>query len=153
MARNVILAFGLMVVLMLTGCASNDAGSSNTSQIQEENYEEVNGEEEIRLETVVDYFKKQGLEVGEVTMKAFEMMGAVDGFGIDVEGEQIELYLFDPETANEETLANLEDARSVGKFSMSGFSFSVIMNGNILLTRYGEHSEKDRILEVFKQFN
>jgi|GEM_PF-1508892 Copper amine oxidase N-terminal domain. len=104
------------------------------------------------LSDVVTYLKNNGFEIGEVKPKAYSMMGAVDGFGLIVNNEQIELYLFDPSTASQEILKNLESARSIGKFSMSGFTFPVIMNGNIMLTRYETHPDKDKIVAAFKNF-
>ena len=75
------------------------------------------------LANVVKHFKSNGLETGEVIGKAYDMVGAVEGFGIIVDGEQIELYRIDPKTATEETKQNLESARSIGVYNMSGFSF------------------------------
>ena len=42
------------------------------------------------LANVVKHFKSNGLETGEVIGKAYDMVGAVEGFGIIVDGEQIE---------------------------------------------------------------
>ncbi len=98
------------------------------------------------------YFKQQGFSVGKITAKVYQMMGAVDGFGIEVQGQQIELYLFDPATASQETLDQLKDAETIGKFSFSGISVPVVKNGNIILTRFDDHPEKDRILAAFRSF-
>lgn len=104
------------------------------------------------LGDLVEHFKSNGFETGEVIGKAYSMMGAVEGFGIMINGEQIEFYRFDIKTTDEETKKNLETARTAGVYSMSGMSFSAIMNGNMMLVRYEDHPEKDKIIEVFKNY-
>lgn len=134
--KRALLISVLLVTLLLNAC-----GSSTSTPTEKRG-----------LADVVDYFRAQGLEVGEVVTKAYGMIGAVDGFGIYIEGDEVELYLFDPKRADEKTLNNLEDARRIGKFSAIGFSFPVLMNGNIMLTRYDEHPNKQRITRLFAAF-
>ena len=62
------------------------------------------------------------------------------------------LYHIDPETATEETKQNLESARSLGVYSMSGMSFPVVVNGDVILARLDEHPEKDKIIEIFNNY-
>jgi len=111
------------------------------------------------LGELVDYFAASGLEVGERQMKAYGMLGAAAGFGIEVEGDEIELYLFDPDTADEETLEYLEIARDSGKFKFVGMNMEipVVINGYIMLTglEFGSayvHPARDMIVEIFKDF-
>ncbi len=112
------------------------------------------------LDDLVDYLAEHGLEIGERTMKAYGMLDAVAGFGLMVEGDEIELYLFDPETAGETTLEYLYEARETGKFifeEMGGMEIPVVINGYIMLTglEYGtvyQHPEKDLIVEIFNSF-
>ena len=145
----------LCSIFIIAGCSSTDNEPQSNSAPEEKTQETVQNEvskKTIGLADVVQYFKDQGLSVGDVSTKAYDMMGAVDGFGLDVGGNQVELYMFDPEKANEETLKNLDDAEKIGKFSAMGFSFPVVKNGNILLAGYEEHPEKDKIIEMFKSF-
>ncbi len=148
--KKILLISVILAAMLLSACGAPTSGP--TTQLAPAKQEPTLTPKPVTLTDVVRYFKEQGLEVGEIVTKAFSMMGAVDGFGIYIEGEQIELYLFDPETADDETLRNLQDAQSIGKFSAFGFSFPVVMNGDIMLTRYDEHTQKDRIIKIFKQF-
>ncbi len=111
------------------------------------------------LDDLVEYFADNGLEIGERQMKAYGMLGAIAGFGLIVEGDEIELYLFDPETASEETMEYLEAARETGKFNFKemGMEIPVVLNGYIMLTglefgTFYEHPEKDLIVEIFQSF-
>jgi hypothetical protein len=104
------------------------------------------------LSDVVTYFKSQGYQVGEVSTKAFQMLGAKDGFGITINGKPIELYQFDPNSTNADAQKNLKDAQTIGKVSMSGFSIPVISNGDFVLMHYSDHPDKDKIIETFKSF-
>ncbi len=112
------------------------------------------------LDELVEYWAEHSLEIGERTMKAYGMLGAVAGFGLMVEGDEIEVYLFDPETAYEKTLEYLYEARETGKFvfeEMGGMEIPVVINGYIMLTglEYGtfyKHPEKDLIVEIFNSF-
>lgn len=146
---KVVLLFVLLSgLILITGCGATDKSVNKDEVKQETNIPKEKG-----LADVVQYFKSQGFKVGEVKTKAFDMLGAIDGFGIDVDGEQIELYIFDPNKANDETKKNLDDAEKIGKFSAFGMSIPVIKNGNIILMRYSEHSNKEKIIQTFKNFN
>ena len=115
--------------------------------------------EEGILNEVVEHFRNNSLDVGETYMKAYKMMGAVAGFGLEVEGGEVELYLFDPATAAAETVKSLEEARNTGKFWFSAMEMEipVVINNSILLTglEYGtfyEHPAKNAIIEIFLDF-
>lgn len=152
-----IFALALMLVgVVAVGCGGEGDGNGDLPENQE-NGNKQNGDEQPgsageTLDDVVEHFRGQGLAIGEKIFKVYDMIGAIDGFGIEVEGEEIELYMFDPAAADSETLEQLESAKTKGQMSMSGFVFPVTMNGNIMLTRYDEHSEKERIIEAFKKF-
>jgi hypothetical protein len=136
MAR-VTLLFVLSLTLIFTviGCSS-DTGAEAKS-----------------LADVVDHLKESGLDVGDVETKAYEMLGAVDGFGIAVEGETIELYQFDPNSDDEVSKKNLADGKSIGKMSAAGFSFPAKVNGNFALIGYDTHPKKDEIVKIFEEFD
>jgi|GEM_PF-855685 len=109
------------------------------------------------LAGLLEYFSEQGLEVGERSPRFYDMMGAVAGFGVDIEGDEVELYLFDPETASPDLLESLETARETGKFDMMGFQMPAAVNGNILMTglefgTFYQHPAKDEIIEIFMSY-
>jgi len=146
--------FKVLVVMILTVALISLTGCQQQSPetAQPEKSQQTTQTKKGTLADVLKYFQDNGLETGEVIGKAYDMMGAVEGFGIIVNGEQIELYRIDLKTASEETKQNLESARSLGVYNMSGMSFPVVVNGNIILTRLSEHPEGDKIVEIFKNY-
>ncbi|GAH29557.1 unnamed protein product [marine sediment metagenome] len=115
---------------------------------------ETEMEKKSGLAIVIEKFEEK-FDVGDRKMKAFGMIGAEDGFGLIVEGEEIELYKFDPDSDDEKTRENIKSAKTTGTMKMEGFSFPVIYNESIdvALTRYDEHPKRDEIVEVFKSIN
>ncbi len=108
---------------------------------------------------VLDYFQNNGLNVGERTIKAYMLLDAVAGFGVEVNGNEVELYLFDPDKAQVKTVEHLKQADETGLFFIEEMlmEIPVIMNDNIMLTglEFGTfyvHPYKDDIIEIFKGF-
>ncbi len=130
------------------------------------NYDTKSTREVLEIETfedellkVVDHFRENGLDVGERHPKAFGLLDAIAGFGVEVEGNEVELYLFDLDNGDPETIDNLEEARSTGMFwfDVMEMDIPVVVNKNIMLTglEYGtfyEHPAKDTIIEVFVSY-
>jgi len=85
-------------------------------------------------------------DVGERTMKAFGMIGAEDGFGLIVNGEEIELYKFDPKSDN------AKRAKETGTMQVNGWSFPAVYNEklDVALIRHDEHPQGDKIKRVFE---
>ncbi len=111
------------------------------------------------LNEMVDFMREEGLTVGERSMKGYSMMGAVAGFGVEIEGNEIELYLYDRETADSALLDNLEQAEETGEFFMETFNMNipVYINGDIMMTglEFGSfytHPARDEIVEAFMKF-
>jgi hypothetical protein len=129
-----LLSLFLILTIFLSGCGK-----------------ETDTEEKIGLAIVIEKFEEK-FDVGDRKMKAFGMIGAEDGFGLIVEGEEIELYKFDPDSDDEKTRENIKSAKTTGTMKMEGFSFPVIYNESIdvALMRYDEHPKRDEIIEVFK---
>ncbi len=105
----------------------------------------------VSLTGVLDYFKKNGLNIGGKTVKAASMIGAKDGFGISINGSNVEIYEFDPNSKDELAVANLKAAKD-GYIEIVGIKFNVVLNGNIILVGYDEHPDKDKIVELFKKY-
>ena len=108
------------------------------------------------LAAVVDHFTKNGLVVEDVHLKAYEMIGAAGGIGFTIAEGGVELYLFDPATADRELAKSLEEARKTGMFWDAAIKreIPVVMHENIMLLGLEifnyTHPQKDRIMEVFK---
>ena len=111
-----------------------------------------NTEQKDPLASVLEYFQEKGFKIGKKSSKAFDMIGAANGFGVEINGHEIELYQYDLNKASEETKKNLESVKANGMMSMDGFSFPAILNGNILLVKYDEHPDGDKIAAAFKSY-
>ncbi|ADH97780.1 hypothetical protein [Salisediminibacterium selenitireducens] len=132
--------------------ATNEAVVNDNQNHANANNDETDEEEEVpeavddELQAILDHFEGDGFDVGEQAFKAYEMVGAVDGFGVDVNGEEIELYLYD------EGSEELEELRSEGQFDMDGFPIPGEVNGNIALMSHEEHPDQSEILSTFHDF-
>ncbi len=104
-----------------------------------------------RLGELVEFFKTNGFTVGEKTEKMAAIIGARAGFGIQLNGKNVEVYEYDPDSKDELSVNNLETAKD-GYIDMSGFTLKCVLNGNLILAGYDEHPDKDKIVETFGNF-
>ncbi len=146
------LAVSVVLALVVggVGCGGTDEAEPGLEGL-------ARGEATGELGRLVEHFRARGLEVADVHPKAYEMVDAANGIGMDVAGGAVEIYLFDPATADPATLANLERARTEGLWDMGGgFDVAAVVNGNILLLglQMGmiEHPQRERVEEVFRSF-
>lgn len=103
------------------------------------------------LNDIVENFKTNGLEIGEKSEKIFALIGAKDGYSIQLNGEKVELYEYDPDSKEDLTKTSLKTAEE-GYIDMVGTKVNVILNGNIVLAGYDDHPDKDKIIELFKNY-
>ncbi len=103
------------------------------------------------LYSVVEYFKTKGITIGDKSDKIFALIGAKGGYSIQLNGEEVELYEYDPDSKAELTIASLKTAKD-GYIDMVGTKINVTLNGNIVLANYDNHPDKDKIVELFKNF-
>lgn len=98
------------------------------------------------LGAVEAHLEGEGFDIGEHTEKEHEMIGAENGYGIEVNGEEVELYLYDPEAPE------LQEIDETGEYDMDGLVFEAESNGEIVLVAHGDHSDKEALLEAFHSF-
>lgn len=104
-----------------------------------------------KLDSLVEYFKSNGITIGAKSEKLAAMIGAKDGFAIEMNGEKIELYEYDLGSKEELTVTSLKTAKD-GYIDMSGIKINVILNNDLLLAGYDEHPDKDKITQLFKDY-
>ncbi len=97
------------------------------------------------LEQMVNHFKNAGLQIGEYHEKSYEIIGASAGFGLEVEGQEIELYYYDPNKTDQEVLDNLKNKHNPDA------TFAIVINGYYELA-LALHPEQERIIEVFMSY-
>ena len=156
MRKTVAVSLALVLVLGGVGCGGGDAGEADAvPQVEVEGM--AVGAATGELGRVVDHFRGSGLEVTDVHAKAYEIVGASNGIGFEVGGGMVELYLFDPATADPAVLGRLQTARDTGIWDAGvGFQMPALVKGNILLLglQMGqwEHPQRSRIEEAFRAF-
>lgn len=156
-----------LIVLVLSACSgsneetttakaeSNVIENKNDNTVitqkddTEEEQEPVTAEpvvaNEDKLDAVVNYFKDNGYSIGEKQFKSVDMIKAQDGFGIEIDGENVEFYLYDP---NSEALNEIIET---GKYNMDGFEIEAISNGTIVMIAQF-HPDKEKLVETFKSY-
>jgi hypothetical protein len=80
----------------------------------------------------------------------FQMIGAIDGCRVSVNGSSIEIYKFDINDPGQKTI--VENAQRTNTMSMMGITFPVLVNGSFMIVNYTEHPERNNIIEVFRNF-
>ncbi|HLR04138.1 MAG TPA: hypothetical protein VK111_15440 [Virgibacillus sp.] len=117
----------------------------NENESEEENNSTDNEDE--TLDDIVQHFDDSGFDIGDKTEKFPEMIGASEGFGIEIDGEDIEFYEYKSDSDD------LENIQSNGEVEMEDFgSLPALANGNLVMINHDEHSEENEIIEVFESF-
>lgn len=111
------------------------------------------------LENILDHLRASGLDVGSYHDMWYDMVGAADGISAEIEGEQVELYIFDPDRADPDIIDSLVEARSSGRFRSAAMhmEMDVVVNEFLMITglQYGTvytHPAKDKLVEAFLSY-
>ena len=157
MKRSILVA-GL-ALMIFGGCSNaNDGNVTGANDGAEENrVNNIEGEgsadpedeletpigEDDELQSVVAHFDDAGYDMGEQAFKAYEMVGAAGGFGIEVDGSEIEFYLY------EEGATELDALRTEGQFDMDGFTVLGELNDRIAMMAHEDHPDREGIVATF----
>lgn len=148
---SIILASFLTIGLI--GCQNSKTTRDDTKedikqeQIEKEKSQYINPLDNLKKELV-----NSGLAIGENQMLAFSMVGATNGYKFDVNGKSIEIYYYDVKNLSKEQKQFYDQAQN-GSMSVNGFNFPVVFKNNLVLVIPDGHPQKDKILEVFNNFN
>lgn len=123
---------------------NTEPGANNEPDAEPDEEEPVQTDDP--LGAMESHLEGEGFEVGSHTEKAHEMIGAENGYGIEVNGEEIELYLYDTEAPE------LEEIETNGQIDMDGTAVNAEANGEIVLAGHDTHSEQEEIVEAFHSF-
>ena len=111
------------------------------------------------LADLLDHFEAHGLEIGELSPKAYRMLGAAQGFGVEVDEEVFEVYWFDPEAISAATQANLDQASETGimHFPEMEWKLPGLVRNHVFITAlefgtFWVHPRKDDIAEALETF-
>jgi len=97
------------------------------------------------LAELINHIRNAGFEIGETSVKHYEMIGATAGFGLEVGGEEIELYYYDPAKAEPTVLDGLKELHRPGGM------MAVVINGYYQMV-VALHPEQERLIQTFMDF-
>ena len=139
--------------LILTGCSQDEEEpiEEDEEEIVEEEPIEEDEEEQRTLEGLKNEFINEEFEVGDNEEIAYAMVNADKGMKFELDGELIEIYKYNIDDLSDEAEETVEQAKK-GSIDMSGFNIPVKYNDGIMLVRYDDHSQEEKIIKVFNNY-
>lgn len=103
---------------------------------------EAADQRQLSIDEFLSTLELNGLKVGEKSIKAYGLIMAIDGTGVKVNDESLEVYQYDT------TIKSGKDA--IKKWEVEGIMGQpVIVNRNLLIIKKPKHPEWQRIVNVF----
>lgn len=147
-----------MSLLLISGCGTATSGkpaTETTNNVKPTDATVVtpppSTQRVNRLDSLKKAFSDSGLKVGDNEVVAYQMLGANNGYKFKIDGGLIEIYEYDLSNLATDGKSFIDQAKK-GSVSISGFNVPVKYNNGLMIDRYDEHSEKDKILKVFDDF-
>lgn len=106
----------------------------------------------ITIEDFKNKLVEEGLKIDKETPKAANLIGAKEGYGYEINGTAIEIYLFDEKSTDSATISNIKSAKENGTVIMPSFNnmkLNIKYNKGLGLVKYENHPDKNKILEIF----
>lgn len=136
-----------LLAFSLVSCSTSKTAATNSqTDVKKEETKSTNP-----LDDLKKAFVDAGLKVGDNKELAFAMLGASNGYKFDINGKPIEIYYYDSKKLTKDQKKFYDQAKN-GSVDMSGFNLPVKFKNDIMLVRFDEHPNKDKILEVFNNF-
>ncbi len=95
------------------------------------------------LNALVSHFQAKGLKLSNPKPKFAQMIGALEGKGVDVEGKWIEVYRF---------AKGKDKAMSSGQLQFLRLGVATKRKGVFLLVCPKKHPAKDKVYKAFQSF-
>ena len=105
--------------------------------------------------------KNSNLELKDKTVKDAASLGALEGYGFNINTRPLEVYLFDPSSSDPKTAENLKTANESGFITIFGVEINgklikpaCVLNGNFVLIfpmedMIGAHPDKEIVVQAF----
>ena len=137
----------------LVGCqGKQESGATNNPvQVGQPTQDQSEQQTQSRLSTLKQAFKDAGFVVGENEILAYDMLHADAGAKFTLDEELVEVYEYDMSNLSDAASAMVEQAQE-GSINFSGFNVPVKFKDGLMLVRYGEHSQVERVVDVFNSF-
>lgn len=102
------------------------------------------------IHDLISHFRDNGLDVGSLTGRQPNALGAVSGCAVYVEGDEVEIYKYDNSDESERKL--LEKYKIDGTITIMGSTVPIKVNGSFVLLFYQSNPKKDLLLKAFESF-
>lgn len=105
--------------------------------------------------------KNSNLELKDKTVKDAASLGALEGYGFNVNARPLEVYLFDPSSSDPKAAENLKTANESGFITIFGVEINgkpikpaCVLNGNFVIIFpmediIGAHPNKETVVQAF----
>lgn len=143
-----LLVMMVLLVVTLTGCTSDNTGSSVETNGATTKHKVSN----VSIEDFIKKLEEADLKINDKINKSSELIGAKEGYGLEINGEYIEIYLYNTNSQEELTKSNIKSAKENGTItfpSLDNYKIKAVYNKGLVLAGYEEHINKDKILEIF----
>lgn len=101
--------------------------------------------EQKTIDGLVQHFTASGLDVGERSEKFYSLIGAENGFGVEIGGEEVEVYQFNLSiTSGREMLETLQRDGFMGG--------AVQVQDNLVMFESKQHPQWSEILTAFQSY-
>lgn len=118
--KNIVCSIFLFIAFILVGCTESNLSINDFLQ-------KLDNEEFV---------------IGKKHEKIYSLIGAVDGFAVEIDGHKIQIYEYDISVkSGRSMISRIHDEGLWGR--------AVIRNKNLLLMQEPKHPEWDRILKAF----
>lgn len=157
MRKSIVLSIALAFACgFVAGCGGNgnDAADRDTDVIMQEPADVLKDLDKLvkegvkvprELEELINHLRNAGFEIGEYSVKHYEMIGATAGFGLEVGGQEIELYYYDPAKTEQTVLDGLKDLHKPEG------AMAVVINGYHQMV-VALHPEQEKLIQTFMDF-
>lgn len=173
-----VICFALIMTLLFAGC-QKEQESANTNTLPQNNISETDsmdpsemiGDAGITTEGKMDsdlisferILGESGLMLNDKTVKDAVSIGALEGYGFNINGSPLEVYLFDLTSSDEKTKENLKTAEESGYITIFGVEINgktpkpncTFHNSLVLIfptEDYGiPHPDKEAIIQAFME--
>lgn len=124
MRYTIALVCSIIFLLLLAGCT------------------DATDQRQLSIDEFLAALESNGLTVGDKSNKAYGLIMAVDGTGVEVSDDTLEVYQYDTTIKSGEEAIKMWQAEGI-------MGQPVIVNKNLLIIKKEKHSKWDRVVSIF----
>lgn len=108
-----------------------------------------------KINAFVDYLKKNGINVTSKESKSYQMVGAIDGTGLNVGDGQFEVYEYDTKNLKGNGKKYYNQAKNGSLEIMQGVKSNAIINKSLMMIAYNDDDDEAysaKLVKLFKKY-